>query len=185
MSKAISILVAFLIAISFGAGYYLGYKGKELPTIKPIVKYIPIEIPKTVTVDRPVKEYIYQTVEKVRIDTVYVPVEMKDYVISDRHPLVVNPSSVTFRYFDTNERRYQEDVYSVPDRLVRFSLTTGVGVDAISLFEGNHISEVTPDINVRANLNFGRIGTYGSVNTKVLNKDWQVRVGVSYTLLSR
>lgn len=182
MSKAISILVAFLIAISFGAGYYFGYQGKEIPIPKPIVKYVPIEVPKIVEVDRPVKEYVYKVMEKVRVDTVYVPVEMKDYVISDRYPLVVNPRSVTFRYFDPDARRYQEDVYKVPDRLATFTLKAGVGADAISLFQGNHISEVTPDINLRADLNLGRIGTYGTVNTKLLNKDWQVRVGVSYTL---
>lgn len=182
MSKAVVIILMFLVAISFVSGYYVGYRGKEIPNIKPITKYVPVEIPKIAYVDRPVKEYVYKTVERVRVDTVYVPVEMKDYVISDRYPLSVNPSRVTFRYFEPSEKRYQEDVYQIPQRLAKFSLTAGVGADAISLFNGNHISEVTPDINVRANLNFGRIGTYGSVNTKLLDKDWQVRVGVSYVL---
>lgn len=185
MSRAVAIILVFLVAVSFGSGYYVGYRGKEIPNIKPITKYVPIEIPKVEYVDRPIKEYVYKTVEKVRIDTVYIPVEMKDYVISDRYPLSVNPSRVTFRYFDPQERRYQEDVYTIPNRLVKFSLTTGVGADAISLFNGNHISKVTPDLNVRANLNFGRVGTYGSINTKLLDKDWQVRVGVSYTLFAK
>jgi len=185
MNRAIAIILFFLVCVSFGAGYYVGYKGKEIPKVKPITKYIPIEIPKQVYVDRPVKEYVYKTVEKVRVDTVRVPVDMKEYVVSDRYPLSVNPSRVTFRYFDPEALRYQEDVYDIPDRFVKFSVTAGVGFDAVRLFQGHHISEVTPDFNLRANMNFKRIGTYASLNTKLLDNDWQARVGVSYQLFAK
>jgi hypothetical protein len=185
MSRAVFIVTAMLIMVSFGAGYWAGYKGKEIPVPKPVTKYIPVEVPKTVVVDRPVAEYIYKTVEKVRVDTVYVPVEMKEYVVSDRYPLQVGAKTVSFRYFDPQRGGYQEDVYKVPPALVRFTLTGGVGFDAIRLAQGYRIEEVTPDINLRANLFFGKVGTFASVNTKLLDNDWQARVGVSYVLFSK
>ncbi len=185
MSKAIIIITIMLVLVSFGAGYWAGYKGKEIPVPKTVTKYIPVEVPTIEYVDRPITEYIYKTVERVRVDTVRVPVDMKEYVVSDRYPLSVNPSRVTFRYFDPEALRYQEDVYDIPERFVKFSVTAGVGFDAIRLFQGQHISEVTPDFNLRANMNFKRIGTYASLNTKLLDNDWQARVGVSYKLFAK
>ena len=167
-------------------GYYLGYEGKEIPNVKPITKYVPIEVPKPVTVERPVVEYVYKTVERVRVDTIYVPIEMKEYVVSDRYPLNISPKSVTFRYFDPQRGGYQDDVYRVPNAPVRFTLTGGVGVDAIRLVQGNRIEETTPDIDLRANLMFrGKYGAFASVNTKLFQEDWQARFGISYVLFSK
>ncbi len=186
MSRAIAIVLVFLVAISFGAGYYVGYRGKEIPNIKPITKYVPIQVPKTVVVERPVVEYVYKPVDRVRVDTVYVPVDMKEYVISDRYPLNISPKSVTFRYFDPERGGYQDDVYRVPNAPVRFTLTGGVGVDAIRLVQGDRIGQTTPDINIRADLVFrNKYGAFASFNTKLFEDDWQARLGVSYVLFSK
>jgi len=174
------------VAISFAGGYWVGYRGKEIPTRKPITKYVPIQVPKTVVVDRPVVEYVYKTIDRVRVDTIYVPVEMKEYVVSDRHPLQVSPRSVTFRYFDPARGGYQDDVYRVPDAPVRFTLTGGVGVDAVRLVQGDRIAETAPDVNLRADLTFrGKYGAFASFNTKMFEDDWHARFGVSYVLFSK
>jgi hypothetical protein len=187
MTKTIWILAGLLVALSFSGGYYLGKKNVEPPKLKPITKYIPIEVPKTVYQDRPVKEYIYKEFETVnlRVDTVYVPKEMKEYVVADQHPLVFKPKEVTFRYFDPINRRYQEDVYTIPPSRFRFNLTGGVGVDAIQLFQGSSANEVMPDLNLRADINFDKFGIYSSFHSKLLDKDWQARVGISYNILSK
>lgn len=180
-------MAGVLTVISFTFGYYLGKRNYEPPTLKPITKYVPIEIPTTVYQDRPVKEYVYKEVERVKlkVDTVYVPVEMKEYVVADRYPLKFSSKDVTFKYYDPQYNRYQEDVYSIPTNRVRFNLTGGVGVDAVRLFQGSAADEVMPDLNLRADLYFERVGVYSTFHSKLFDKDWQARVGISYSIFSK
>jgi hypothetical protein len=185
MTKTISILAGILAVISFSFGYYLGKRNYDLPKLKPITKYVPIEIPTTVYEDRPIKEFVYKEVEKLRVDTVYVPVEMKEYVVTDKSPLKFSPKEITFRYYDPEFRRYQEDVYRVPTQRVRFNLTGGMGFDAVRLFQGSSAEQVMPDMNLRADIHFEKFGIYSSFHSKLLDKDWQARVGISYNILSK
>lgn len=187
MNKIVLILAGLLVAVSFLLGYYLGKNNFDPPKIKPITKYVPIEIPTTVYEDRPVKEYVYKEVEvtKLRVDTVYVPVEMKEYVVTDRYPLLFNSEEVTFKYYDPQYKRYQEDVYRIPTKRTRFNLSAGMGIDAVRLFQGSTADQVMPDLNLRADLYFEKVGLYSTFHSKMFDKDWQARVGISYNILSK
>lgn len=185
MTKMLLITTAILLLISFWMGYLLGLNKREIPILKPVTRYFPYEKPNTVYKDRPVKEYIYKEVERVnlRVDTVYVPIEVKEYVIADRYPLSLNPKEITFRYFDSQTLRYQEDVYKVPTRKFKFDLTAGFDVDGINII--TTADNVKLDFNVRAHLKFKKIGAYSSIHTNLYNENPGLRFGISYDILSK
>jgi hypothetical protein len=82
----------------------------------------------TVRVAVPVERVIYRERVRMRTDTVRVPVEVTHYVISRPAPIRTDPGRCVWTYFEPRAGRWEQAVYSVPERAWRggFYLTSGL-----------------------------------------------------------
>lgn len=120
--------LGFVFIIGLIGGYLWG-SGQQPDMEKvPVVRYLPFSTPNTFepTVPDVTKQYKPLEREEVRVDTVYVPKEINDYVVAERQPIEVTPSEVRFKYFDHETRRWGVDIFDVPER--RFEI--GLYLDA-------------------------------------------------------
>jgi hypothetical protein len=107
-------LKAFAIGLSIGLiGGFLFAKHLS----KPKIEYVNQEIPAQKFDSVPDVTYVYKTVEKVRVDTVYVPVEVVRYAIIEKNNyLRINNKDVSVKYFDPETRNYVVERFDLPRR---------------------------------------------------------------------
>ena len=184
-AKVTSILVAAVFLSGVVVGWVLASRdapaGKLLPEIRYIEKLVPVEkiVQKVVSV--PDVRFITREVEKLRVDTVFVPVEMRDYVLSGRQPLSVSPSRVDFTYFDPGSRVYVTDRYLVPSPRIRYSVTAGIGGDWVD-------TRTLPDLptaTLTGSLGIRKVSAFTTLSKPLDGRDepLRVRVGLRYKII--
>lgn len=107
-------LKAFVIGLSIGlvGGFFLT---KHLS--KPKIEYVNQEIPAQKFDSVPDVTYVYKTVEKVRVDTVYIPFEVVRYAIIEKENYIkINNKDVSVKYFDPQTRNYVVERFDLPRR---------------------------------------------------------------------
>lgn len=175
-----------LVGLGFTAGYYLGYKGQKIVRV-PVLKYLPAPLSiEEATPEPTIPEVVYEIreVPKIVRDTVYIPVQMKGepYLITERYPIRVSPSNVTFTYFDPAEQRYRQDRFKIPTQPMRFSLSAGAGADWL---QGPH-RLVDPTVHATARLQLRKAGIFAGASVPVSSESGhipRVRVGIDLKLL--
>lgn len=182
-------VTAILVAAVFLSGVIVGWvlarrdapAGQMLPQIKYIEKLVPVEriVQKVVSV--PEVRFVTREVEKLRVDTVFVPVEMRDYVLAGRQPLSVSPSRVDFTYFDPGSRVFVTDRYSVPSPRIRYSVTAGIGGDWIDTRTLPNL----PTATLTGSVGMGRISAFTTLSKPMDGREepLRVRVGLRYKIL--
>jgi hypothetical protein len=175
-----------LVGLGFTAGYYVGYKGQKVVRV-PVFKYLPAPLSvEEATPEPTVPEVVYEIreVPKLVRDTIYIPAQMKGepFVIAERYPIRVGPSSVTFTYFDPAEQRYRQDRFSIPSRAARLTLSAGVGADWL---QGPH-RLVDPTVHATARLQLRKTGIFAGASIPVASQSGhipRVRIGIDLKLL--
>lgn len=124
------IFLSFLSIVMFGIGFITGRRTTD-PVSSFETKYVDRYIPlKTDTYALPSRRLVYLPlpIEKTRVDTVRVPVEITKYVVADPNKAIrTTPSKASFTYFDPKEQRYRTDEYTIPKRAHYFT----AGIDGL------------------------------------------------------
>ena len=141
---------AVLLLAGMYLGFYVGSCNKTPEIITEIVyKDRQIVERDTITVDRPVTRYIYQTVTDTVEKKIYVPVDFDMAGIISHAPIKIDRDEVTLTWFDPDSMRFVQDRFVVQrpnwsvevalsaDHLPGYTLTSMKGIVRYKRFSGH------------------------------------------------
>jgi hypothetical protein len=173
VEKALPYIVLLTAAMMLG-----GILGRSwFPLVvqsQPIVTYVdrPILQRDTVTVVRPVTRTIYQRVEELVRDTIYVPVGF-DYVgLISPSPIRFDRGDIILTYYGVRDSAFVQDRFEIPKRKWGFSIATTGGYEFVTR---------KPEIGVETSLRYKRVGTYMRASTTIESS--QLGVGLRFYLV--
>lgn len=150
------IIAGILLGIGWGMGYYMGSGTMPEQVTKTVTEYVPRMKPKDLGEEYslPQTQLYYKSifVDKLRVDTVYVPKELDRYRITDLNPININAGEVTFTYFNPEQKRYEEQIFSVPERAFSWG---------VYLSNKYHIHNELHYIGLEADAMWKRVGVTG------------------------
>jgi hypothetical protein len=114
--------------------------------------------------------------DEVRIDTIYVPVDMGEYRLISPRPISVNARQVTLDLYDPNLRVWTREVYNIPEPRFGFRTYTEASIDPWVL---------NPAVGIRAEFRYRRVYLFAGSEVRVFDGrvDFGVRVGIRYRIM--
>ena len=151
------LLLGVLLLIVFSLGFYTGRKTID-PDYTPEIKYVDKYIPNwSKNYALPSKQFVYLPlpIEKLRRDTIHVPVAITKYVIAEPDKSIrFSKGRAIFTYYDPSTLSYGEKWYTVPQKAYNLMF----GVETRYFFTTKTIS-INPEIGFYYQ-NFGINGGY-------------------------
>lgn len=149
-----------LLIIAFIAGWFVG-RGLPQNAPEPEIVYVNRDAPDYVgpmvrmgnIIAEPLQptqifRYRILPIEKLRVDTVFVPKDFNIAGVIDRNPIAFNRSNIILTYFDPDSLRFQQIRYQLPQRDFSLSLQAHSFTN-LQLFD--------PHVGIRLNAHYRRL----------------------------